>query len=156
MSNLLAIPLLDKDNYLETLFDTRGYADADRRHSLSREADQLFQRDAESKDKVILVSHWRPRDMAVDYGTPSEWLADIYPTILEIYCVCPSTVAASRFLNRVRHQGHVDGSRTPAEVALWLQDYDAHLPIAMGKCISINTEGERWKDDVSSALKRYL
>jgi len=156
LSSVLALPLLDKDDYLESLFNTQGFSDTDRRHNLSRQADVLFQREAESKNDVILVSHWRPRHGQADYGTPSQWLADSYYSIIEIYCMCPVAVAASRFVSRVRHKGHVDKSRTPAVVAQWLQDYSVHLPIGLGKCMPINTESQSWKDELDILLEEYL
>ncbi len=155
VSDLLSIPILDKDDYLETLFETRGVGDADWRHKLSREADVLFKQEAESKNKVVLVSHWRPKDALVNYGTPSDWLTDTYSTVIEVYCNCSTSVAANRFTSRVRQTGHVDESRTSIEIDEWLSEYAAHLPIGLGRCILINSASEKWENEIKSEFQEY-
>lgn len=69
IAKLLAIPILDKDDYLEALFEARGVGDMAWRHKLSREADVIFQREARSINRTVLVSHWRPKGALADYGT---------------------------------------------------------------------------------------
>jgi adenylylsulfate kinase-like enzyme len=156
VSGLLAIPILDKDDYLETLFESRGLGNSDWRHSLSREADSLFQNGAKSLNKVVLVSHWRPKNELVTYGTASDWLGDTFSKVFEVYCDCSIKVATNRFTNRVRHKGHVDGSKTSIEVEAWLSDYAVHLPIGIGERITVNSESENWKDEIKNALQRGL
>ncbi len=153
ISDLLAIPILDKDEYLETLFEARGVGDENWRYSLSREADALFQMEAKSMNKVILVSHWRPKNVSVNYGTPSDWLTDTYSNIFEVYCDCPIREAANRFTNRVRHKGHVDELRTGTEVEEWLNEYALHLPIGIGKHITVNSKNEYWKDEIRTVFQ---
>jgi cytidylate kinase len=156
VSDLLSIPLLDKDDYLEALFESRGVGDSNWRHKLSREADQLFMSDAESKSKAVLVSHWRPKDASVHYGTPSDWLLSTFHDVIEIYCKCSVSVAANRFINRNRHMGHVDQSRSGTEIQAWLNEYAAFLPIGFGRCISVNSVNEEWKNEINNLFKKYL
>tara|TARA_B110000908_G_C9910901_1_gene295299 strand:- start:24 stop:563 length:540 start_codon:yes stop_codon:yes gene_type:complete len=154
ISNLLSIPMLDKDDYLEVLFESRGIGDSDWRHKLSREADLLFRNDAESKNKVLLVSHWRPKDALVSSGTPGEWLGKTFSDVIEIHCDCSISIAANRFINRVRHKGHVDESRTSVEIVAWLNEYAAHLPIGFGRCISINSANDEWRNEIEYEIQK--
>jgi len=155
VSDFLSIPIIDKDDYLESLFESRGVGDSNWRHKLSREADQFFRNDAESENKIVLVSHWRPKDASVNYGTPSDWLVHAFNDVIEICCDCPVSVATNRFINRVRHMGHVDESRSSKEIAAWLNEYATHLPIGFGMCISINSARDEWKNEIKNELQKY-
>jgi len=155
VSDFLSIPMLDKDDYLEILFKSRGVGDSNWRHKLSREADQLFKSDAESKNKIVLVSHWRPKGTLVNYGTPSGWLVDTFNDVIEICCDCSVSVAANRFVNRARHMGHVDDSRSSTEIESWLSEYLVQLPIGFGRCISVNSASEEWKYEIEYELQKY-
>ena len=156
VADLLSIPMLDKDDYLEVLFETRGVGDADWRHKLSREADIHFRQDAEAKNKVVLVSHWRPKDALVNFGTPGDWLTDTYSTVIEVYCNCSISVAAKRFTSRARHRGHVDESRSSIEIDEWLSGYATHLPVGLGRCIMINSATEEWENEIESEFREYV
>jgi len=46
LAPLLRLPLIDKDDILERLYETRGTGDAAWRRALSRESDAILQRDA--------------------------------------------------------------------------------------------------------------
>ena len=156
VSCLLSVPMLDKDDFLEPLFESRGVGDCKWRNKLSREADQIFWDEAKSKNKIVLVSHWRPKGASVNYGTPTDGLVNTFNDVIEIYCRCSVDTAANRFINRVRHIGHVDGSRSKTEIEAWLSEYATHLPIGFGMCISVNSADEEWKNEINSGLQRYL
>ncbi len=136
----LNFSFLDKDDYLEALFEERGIGDLIWRQSLSRESDLLFQRDAAREKAVVLVSHWRPESSEVNSGTPTTWLAQKFSRIIELYCPCPVDVAAKRYIDRKRHSGHLDGMKTPNQVAEWLTEYDKHLPMLLGSLVSTETD----------------
>ncbi len=155
VSNYLSIPMLDKDDYLEALFESSGVGDSSWRQKLSREADQLFMSDAEKRNKIVLVSHWRPKEILANYGTPCEWLINTFTDVIEICCDCSVSVAANRFINRVRHMGHVDESRSSVEIESWLSEYAEYLPIGHGRCISVNSESVKWKNEAKSKLQKY-
>ncbi len=55
----LSLPVIDKDEILERLFESQGSGDASWRRRLSRESDALLQAHATNSDGAILVSHWR-------------------------------------------------------------------------------------------------
>ncbi|MEM7561949.1 MAG: AAA family ATPase [Pseudomonadota bacterium] len=151
LSEHTGIGMLDKDDFLESLFDQEGVGDAAWRQKLSRDADILFQQSAIERNTVILVSHWRPCGLAVRFGTPCEWLERHFSKIIEIYCECSVEEAAQRFTRRSRHPGHVDGARSQKDIARWLSEYAGHLPIGIGKTITIDNSQSQWKE---KALRR--
>jgi len=55
----LNLPLIDKDEILDRLFDSKGVGDAKWRRTLSRESDAILQREAASLNGAVLVSFWR-------------------------------------------------------------------------------------------------
>ena len=152
----LAIPFLDKDNYLEQLYDEKGLGDVAWRRELSLESNELFKADAIQQNRVVLVSHWRPQSMQGPSGTPVDWLEESYRTVIELYCDCAVEVAAERFKSRTRHPGHLDSRRNLAETAEWLQGYQAHLPVGIGEQISVNSFGAVDIDSIAQEIKRIL
>jgi len=139
VASRLNLAFLDKDIYLERLFDERGVGDSNWRQNLSRESDLIFQHDAENESAVVLVSHWRPDHGTSKSGTPTDWLAKKFPRIIELYCTCPTEEAAERFLNRERHPGHLDDIRKPDEITEWLIEYEKHLPLSLGTLAPVET-----------------
>jgi predicted kinase len=55
----LAAPHLDKDVFLEALFDREGTTDAESRQKRSRRADEEFQSQALKQSLAVLSSWWR-------------------------------------------------------------------------------------------------
>lgn len=151
----LGLPLLDKDDYLERLFRTRGVGDADWRRRLSRESDAQFRRDAGRHRKVVLVSHWRPSGYHADSGTPVEWLAATWSRIVELFCDCPVELAARRFVDRQRHPGHLDRSRSYEEISKWLTDYRQFLPLSLGQLETLDTATGDGVDTVVARLAAW-
>jgi hypothetical protein len=100
--------MLDKDDFLEGLYDQEGIGDLDRRRALSRKADVLFQAEAKKMQSAVLVSHWRPRKMMSISGTPTDWLAESFDMVIEIHCECSAHLASERFFARSRHPGHLE------------------------------------------------
>ena len=108
LSTGLSLPLLDKDEILETLFDSLGCDSREQRHRLSRASDEILFRLAASTDAAVLVNWW-------NHETAPERLLSITDSVVEVFCDCPIEVAAARFIARERHPGHLDRQRTPAE-----------------------------------------
>ncbi len=66
----LRLPVIDKDEILERLFELKGVGDGVWRRMLSREADELLRAEATaSSEGAILVSFWRQAGMPPDSGT---------------------------------------------------------------------------------------
>ena len=105
LAPLLGLPLIDKDDILERLFEAKGVGDAEWRRRLSRESDALLQTEAGQSTGAVLTSFWRLPGMPPDSGTSTEWLFDLSEIIVTVRCVCPAEIAAERFTRRTRHPG---------------------------------------------------
>jgi len=107
----LAIPFLDKDDFLEERFAAFPEIDADLRQRLSRESDTELANHAAKLSAGVLVSFWRPRGQSVSYGTPTEWTSELAAPVVELHCRCSPDIARQRFAARTRHLGHNDAAR---------------------------------------------
>jgi glucokinase len=146
--------VIDKDDILERLFETRGIGDQAWRRSLSRESDSaLREAAAASVDGALLVSFWRQAGMPADSGTPTEWIARLDGTVVNVHCVCPPEIAASRFTSRKRHHGHLDSVARHEDVLRQLRSLAALPPIDVGKRIEVDTSSEI---DLSSAAWKEI
>ncbi len=128
LAPLLDLPLIDKDDILERLFDIKGVVgDPAWRRALSRESDVLFRAEAErSKGGAILVSFWHLPGMPPDSGTPAHWLPALSAgRMVNLCCECPPNIATARFCQRRRHPGHLDSVRTHDEVLKAIQSVAA-------------------------------
>ncbi|WP_159081454.1 AAA family ATPase [Nocardioides sediminis] len=108
LADHLSLPLLDKDQILEALFDGLGCEDQQQRHRLSRASDEVLLRLAASTEAAIVVNWW-------DHDTAPGRLLAIADEVVEVFCDCPVEVAVARFAARRRHPGHLDHLRTPAD-----------------------------------------
>ncbi len=121
LSPLLGLPVIDKDDILERLFDAKGVGNIAWRRALSRESDVLFRAEAERSSGAILVSFWRQPGMPPHSGTPTDWLPGLSRRIVNLHCECSPAIAASRYAHRRRHAGHLDGGRLHDEVLTSIQ-----------------------------------
>ena len=108
----LSLRVIDKDDILEQLFESRGIGDAAWRAALSRESDTLFQKTAQESNGAILVSFWRSPGAVEGSGTPTDWLTALSLNVVNVRCLCSPEIAARRFAERQRHAGHLDGTRS--------------------------------------------
>ena len=93
---MLGLKVIDKDDILEGLFLSKGIGDAAWRRTLSRESDEIFQREAHNSEGAILVSFWHGVGMSPGSGTPTGWLADLSKVFVNLHCECPAELAAER------------------------------------------------------------
>jgi cytidylate kinase len=141
LAESLRLPLIDKDDILERLFEERGIGDARWRRKLSRESDAIFELQARSSaDGAVLVSHWHRAGMTADSGTPTEWITELSPAIVNVNCICEVQVAAGRFARRRRHAGHLD-ARSLAEVVLSLRSLESVGWLEVGARVDVETSG---------------
>ena len=84
----LSLPVLDKDDFLDELFNERGIGDAAWRAALSREADARLVRTAWELPGACLVSWWRNYKVSENTGTPVEWLTALRAPLVEVHCRC--------------------------------------------------------------------
>ena len=128
----LKYPLLDKDIFLERLFEESSLGVRPSRKVLSRMSDSQFKEAAKNEAQAVLVSHWRPFGNLGESGTPTEWLSSSFQNIVEVYCHCNVESAATRFHNRKRHEGHQDGQKRLDEAKLWLDGFSDWYPLSIG------------------------
>src|SRR5262249_11022861 len=114
----LNLSLIDKDEILEGLFGALGIGDSDWRKQLSRASDEILRRLATSSSGAVVTSFWRHQEMPVESGTPRDWVTAASQRVVEVYCVCDPEIAATRFVNRLRHPGHLDRVKQREEEVL--------------------------------------
>jgi chloramphenicol 3-O-phosphotransferase len=135
----LKLPLIDKDAILERLFESKGVGDARWRRTLSRESDRILQAEASASEGAVLVSFWHLPGMPADSGTSTRWLRELSAHVVNIHCVCEPELAAERFLQRKRHDGHLDGTTSYADVLASLQRLAGLALLDIGQRIEVDT-----------------
>ncbi|MEM8774146.1 MAG: AAA family ATPase [Pseudomonadota bacterium] len=140
IAEALSFDFLDKDDFLERLYDERGVDSWDERKTLSRESDLHFQRAAMARQSAVLVSHWRPRGDETDSGTPAHWITSSYQRVVEVHCQCDPETATKRFLQRRRHPGHFDLTRDPEEHLLKMRRFADGYPLNVGRVVNWDSQ----------------
>jgi AAA domain len=140
LSPVLELPVIDKDDLLEQLFDRKGVGDTAWRRQLSREADGLVRAAAaDSTDGAILVSLWHRHGMPSDSGTPVEWLAELSSSIVTVLCRCDARLAASRFVERTRHEGHLDELPARGDIVASIEQLAGLEASVVGEPVTVDT-----------------
>lgn len=139
LSPFLGLPVIDKDDILERLFDAKGVGDIAWRRALSRESDVLFRAEAERSSGAILVSFWRLPGMPPESGTATDWLPGLSTRIVNLHCECPPTIAAARYNQRRRHRGHLDDLRSHEEVRTTIKSVADLKPLEIGTRVQCDT-----------------
>jgi predicted kinase len=152
----LNLPLIDKDDILDRLFEAKGIGDAAWRRTLSRESDVILQHEATSSTGAILASFWRVPGMPSDSGTPADWLDAPSHLVVKVHCACALEVAANRFLQRRRHPGHLDGESSSAEILASLRQLTQLPPLDIGQRIDVDTSQEPNLIEVVRAISGIL
>ena len=138
----LGLPLIDKDDILERLFESKGTGDADARRTLSRESDMILRREATASNGAVLASFWRLPGMPAHSGTPADWLPGLSPWLVNVACECDPETAARRFLERKRHPGHLDAAASYATMLAGLRALSTLAPLEAGTRIPVDTSRE--------------
>ncbi len=136
----LQLPLLDKDVFLEALFQSEGTGISAWRRELSKRADVQFQEKAAAMGTAVITSWWKHPASTAESGTPVEWLSQPSCVAVEVHCVCSPSVAASRFFARQRHPGHLDGRWSHDSLLAMLEAHHALGPLFPDRAITIDTE----------------
>ena len=156
LSKRLGLDFLDKDDFLEDLYDREGVASWDHRKRLSRRSDAAFQEAAKTRESAVLVSHWRPPHRDVDSGTPSDWLQGEYGLLVEVWRRCAPEEALRRFLTRTRHPGHLDKECDAEELAERFGSWSDFYPLRVGRLLEVRTDADvsfqALAEDVRNAL----
>jgi hypothetical protein len=139
IADVLALPRIDKDDFLEALLQQSEMPDAKRRQELSRQADEVFRASALTQREAVLISWWRhPRSLR-NSGTPSDWLSLLPGTLVELHCSCKPRVAAERFARRRRHPAHLDAERSHSQLLDQFQEQVLLGPLGAGILIEVDT-----------------
>jgi hypothetical protein len=149
----LGLPLIDKDDILERLFESKGIGDAAWRRALSRESDVILQSEAVASPGAVLTSMWHVSGMAADSGTPTRWLLELSNLVVNVHCVCSPEIAATRFMQRKRHIGHLDGSATFANVLGGLRSHARRGALEIEPRVDVDTTGEPEIGDLVSEIR---
>lgn len=152
----LGYDFLDKDDFLEDLYDRLGVHSWGDRQRLSRQSDRAFQEAAIKIDGAVLASHWRPLGSTDESGTPTEWLAEEFEALVEVHCKCPPEDAHARFLARTRHPGHLDNQRDAVELANRFTAWAGRFPIGIGTLVEMRTDGTANDGDVIDRVREAL
>jgi len=138
----LALPVFDKDDFLEALFDRSGASDAASRHALSRAADLEFRNQVERSAGGVITSWWKHPLSSSDSGTPIDWLASLSGRRVEVHCRCQPATAAARFLARRRHPVHLDHRWSYEELVGRFTRDASQGPLGIGHVVEVETDGE--------------
>jgi glucokinase len=153
LASALNLALIDKDEILDRLFESKGVGDAKWRRALSRESDLILQGEAASLDGAVLVSFWRLDGMAADSGTPTEWLLHLpNAAVVNVWCNCGAEPAAERFIQRKRHPGHLDSMRSYGEMLARLRQLSRLGPLAIEPRIEVDTLRDSNLDELILAI----
>jgi gluconate kinase len=135
----LMLSYYDKDEILEGLFESLGTGDAIWRKKLSRASDEVLMRLVKHSSGAVVTSFWKNKKMPHDSGTPVDWLAGLSDKVLEIYCFCEPELAAIRFKNRKRHQGHLDENKQLDDMLINFRTLSEAGPLGLDNVIVVNT-----------------
>ena len=142
LAELLAFSYLDKDDFFDLLLHDSPVVDEETRHRLSRQADRDFERAARCQPEAVLDSFWRHPSAHTRSGTPSDWLMAPEFMTAEVFCSCPPEIAATRFLARTRHPGHLDSAWDTASLVDQSRRLLSDLPLGIGPMIEVDTTAE--------------
>ena len=156
LAKTLGFAFLDKDDFLEDLYDQFEVRTWEDRTRLSRQSDQLFQDAARRSGSAVLVSHWRPLNSPDDSGTPSDWVVDDYDRLVEVCCICAPDVALARFLARSRHPDHQDDQRDVPDLKKRMCAWENRFPIGVGSLIKVEADATVDTDAVRCSIQTVL
>jgi cytidylate kinase len=135
----LMLPYFDKDEILEGLFESLGTADMNWRQKLSRASDEVLIRLVKNSAGAVVTSFWKNTKTVHGSGTPVDWLLSFSDKVLEIYCFCEPELAAARFKNRKRHQGHLDDTKQLSDLLVNFRTLAEAGPLGLGDLITVDT-----------------
>ncbi|MEM6588104.1 MAG: AAA family ATPase [Pseudomonadota bacterium] len=156
LADRLHLNFLDKDDFLEDLYERHGVSSWDHRQRLSRESDVAFRNAATRLGSAVLVSHWRSRESEAESGTPIEWLDDEYDILIEVYCHCSADIAFERFTARKRHPGHFDEMRNPEDLKARLDALANDFPLGLAAMLRVQTYGDVDLDTLERDVRQAI
>jgi predicted kinase len=151
----LGLPMLDKDDILEALFDAQGSHTPEDRQRLSRAADAELMEKVKQSNGAVVVSFWRPESVSRDSGTPVAGLRALAAPLVEVFCDCPPALADHRFHNRNRHPGHQDGARNDWPLSRF-EEIARLYPLKIGALVTVDMAKPYAIASIAQAVKAAL
>jgi predicted kinase len=155
LAQALGLPLFDKDDILEALFEGVGPVDPAERQRLSRASDEVLARISAASQGAVIVSFWRHESAGGMSGTPVAWLKALSASLVEVHCVCSPEVAEQRFRARRRHPSHNDDAKAPGLAAKFRQLAELG-PLGLGATIQAPTNGPSDLGGLVDEVRRRL
>jgi hypothetical protein len=87
----------------------------------------------------VVTSFWHVDGMPAESGTPTEWLPALSRTLVNVHCECPPELAASRFVQRSRHPGHLDSTGAAPELLMSIRAIPRHQHLGVGEPVVVPT-----------------
>ena len=140
VAEALSLPLFDKDEILEALFESLGGGDAEWRFRQSRAADHVLRALVGASSGGVVVSWWKHPRTTTRSGTETAWLLSLPEKIVELHCTCSPEVAVNRFFARQRHLGHLDAEKSASAELEKFRLLAALGPLEVGPLVVCNTE----------------
>lgn len=144
LAPLLDLAVLDKDDFLESLFreatEDNREIDSALRYELSRRADDMLIEESKTTERAAVASFWRRPELSETAGTPFEWLREL-PNVVEVYCRCDPDTAARRFIGRSRHPAHGDESKSVDQLLQQFTQLDGLGPLGVSRLVEVDTTG---------------
>lgn len=154
LSATLGLPLLDKDDILESLFQSLGVSTPEERGRLSRASDRVLQDVATRSQGAVLSSFWRRESLSKTSGTPTQRLRELPDAVVvEVLCDCPPRLAAERYAGRQRHPGHFDDRKTAATLVSQFEQLSALSPLGLGPLLRVDTTGAVDVEGLAKAIR---
>ena len=150
------LSVIDKDEILDHLFESKGVGDTSWRRRLSRESDLILQQKATASSGAILSSFWHLPGMPTDSGTPTDWIDPLSYQVVTIHCDCDIKTAVERFLQRKRHHGHLDNNSSYEQLVTNFEQLNQLEPIIIGRRIIVNTSREINLELVVQQIRKNL
>ena len=138
----IALPVFDKDDFLESMFEGAVLGDAKMRRKFSRIADQQLRSEVERSNGAVIASWWKHPLSSVDSGTPTDWLALLPGLSVEVHCCCSPVIAVERFIERRRHPGYLDRRWSYAELLSRFTQSASLGPLGVGCVVKVRTDCE--------------
>ena len=153
---MFGLSVIDKDEILDQLFESKSVGDTSWRRRLSRESDLILQQKATASRGAILSSFWHLPGMPTDSGTPTEWIDPLSYQVVTIHCDCDIKTAVERFLQRKRHHGHLDRNSSYEQLVTNFEQLNRLEPIIIGERVIVNTSAETNLELVVQQIRKHL
>jgi glucokinase len=156
LSAAFSLSVIDKDEILDQLFNTKGVGDSAWRRKLSRDSDIILQQKAIASSGAILSSFWHVPGMPMDSGTPTEWIDPLTYQVVTVHCDCDIKKAAERFLQRKRHNGHLDQDSSYEKLVSNFEQLNQLESLIIGERVIVNTTSTLNLEPIVQQIRKHL